>query len=292
MSQERLLWVNGTLLPAGLTRIDPRDRGFTLGDGLFETVRVYRGVPLGLDRHFARLCRGSAFLGIVLPSEDGELRHAIDATLAANGLADAALRLTLSRGAPETRGLLPDPAATPSLVIDVQPFAGYPADLYSRGITAVTSRIPRNERSPLSRLKTLSYLDQVLARREAAELGADEALMRNTAGELVCASAANLFLMVGDRLVTSPVEAGALPGTTRELIIQRLAPDAGIDVIERRIQPEEVHMAPEAFLTSALLGVAPLTRLDDRPIGDGLPGPRTRQLQDALREWMEAACDG
>ncbi|HEU4793533.1 MAG TPA: aminotransferase class IV, partial [Nitrolancea sp.] len=190
MIQERLLWVNGALIPAGRAHIDARDRGFTLGDGLFETVRVHRGRPIGLDRHFARLRRGAAFLGITLPWDDRELSDAIETTLDANGLAGAALRLTVSRGVQSTRGLLPDPAAAPSLAIDVQPFTGYPAELYSRGIAAVTSRIPRNEHSPLTRLKTLSYLDQVLVRREAAALGAGDALMRNTAGELVCASAA------------------------------------------------------------------------------------------------------
>lgn len=292
MSQERLLSVNGRLIPAGRAHIDARDRGFTLGDGLFETVRVHRGHPLGLDRHFARLRRGTAFLGIRLPWEDRELSDAIGTTLDANGLTSAALRLTVSRGVPETRGLLPDPDAMPSLVIDVQPFAGYPAELYARGIAAVTSKIPRNEHSPLTRIKTLSYLEQVLVRREAAALGADDALMRNTAGELVCASAANLFLLVGDHLVTPPIDAGALPGTTRELILQRLAPSLGISVIERRILPAEVSVASEAFLTNALLGVAPLTRMDGQPVGDRLPGPRTQQLRAALSEWAEAACHG
>jgi branched-chain amino acid aminotransferase len=267
VSQERRLWVNGALIPAERAHIDARDRGFTLGDGLFETVRVHRGHPLGLDRHVARLRRGAGFLGITLPWEDHELRDAIAATLAANGSIGAALRLTLSRGVPKTRGLPPDPDATPSLVIAVQPFTGYPAELYRRGITAMTSQIPRNERSPLTRHKTLSYLDQVLARREAAALGADDALMRNTAGELVCASAANLFLVVGDDLVTPPINAGALPGTTRELILQRLAPKVGVGVVERGIHPAELSVASEAFLTSALLGVAPLTRVDKRPVG-------------------------
>jgi branched-chain amino acid aminotransferase len=284
--------VNGALIAAGQAHIDALDRGFTLGDGLFETVRVYRGRPLGLDRHIARLRRGAAFLAIDLPWEDREFDDAIAATLDANGLSEAALRLTLSRGVPAARGLLPDPTATPTLVIDVQPFTGYPGELYSRGTAAVTGCIPRNEHSPLSRLKTLSYLEQVLARREAAAVGADEALMRNTAGELVCASAANLFLVVGDLMVTPPIEAGALPGTTRELLLQQLAPDAGIEVIERSIQPGELSVASEAFLTSSLLGVAPLTRVDDRPVGGGLPGPRTRQLMHLLHEWMEAAGHG
>ncbi len=292
MIQERLLWVNGALIPAGRAHIDARDRGFTLGDGLFDTVRVHRGHPLGLDRHLARLRRGAAFLGIALPWDDRELSDVIGTTVDANGLAGAVLRLTVSRGVQSTRGLLPDPAAAPTLVIDVQPFTGYPAELYRRGIAAVTSRIPRNEHSPLTRLKTLSYLDQVLVRREAAALGVDEALMLNTAGELVCASAANLFLVVGNRLLTAPIEAGPLPGTTRELVLQRLAPSVGIEIIERRIQPGEVRMASEAFLTNALLGVAPLTRVDERPVGDGLPGPRTQQLQAALNEWVEAACYG
>jgi branched-subunit amino acid aminotransferase/4-amino-4-deoxychorismate lyase len=157
-------------------------------------------------------------------------------------------------------------------VIHAQPFAGYPAELYSRGMRAITSRIPRNERSPLTKVKALSCLDNVLARREAAARGADEALLSNTAGHLVCASAANLFLVLDDALVTPNVASGALPGTLRELLATELAPQVGVDVVKRVVRPEELHVASEGFLTSALLGIMPLTEVDGLPIGTGTPG--------------------
>ena len=180
MSEARLLWVNGKLLPADRAVLDARDRGFTLGDGLFETMRAREGVTLWIERHLSRLRAGAAVIGLSPLPGDEDLADAVARTLAANELAEAAVRLTVSRGVPARRGLLPEPEPKPSLVIHAEPFAGYPAELYARGARAITSRIPRNERSPLARVKALSYLDNVLARREADAHGADDALLLNT----------------------------------------------------------------------------------------------------------------
>jgi branched-chain amino acid aminotransferase len=272
VSQEKLLWVNDGLVPVDEAALDPRDRGFTLGDGLFETMRVRSGRLLLVDLHLARLRAGAQQIGLSRVPDDEVLLGAIRATLEANGLSDAAVRLTVSRGVPAHRGLLPDPEPAPSLVVHAQPFAGYPTELYSRGMRAITSRIPRNERSPLAKIKALSYLDNVLARREASARGADEALLVNTARHLVCASAANLFLVLADALVTPSVASGALPGTVRELIATELAPRMGVAVVKRVVQREELYAASEGFLTSALLGVMPLTEVDGLPVGDGAPG--------------------
>lgn len=282
MSDAQVLWVNDALAPSGEAHLNARDRGFTLGDGLFETLRVHRGQVLNLSRHLARLRAGAAILDLALAWDDVALTTAIDATLAANGLTEAAVRLTVSRGVPQTRGLQPDPAATPSLVIHARSFAGYPAELYARGMHVVTSRIRRNEYSPLTRSKTLSYLDNVLARHEAARCGADEALLRNTSGELVCASAANLFLVIGDTVVTPRLASGALPGTRRQLILTDLAPELGLGAVERAVRPAEMATATEAFLTNALLGVMPVTMADGRPVGNGCPGLQTERLRSAL----------
>jgi branched-chain amino acid aminotransferase len=272
VSKARLLWVNGELLPVGEAALDPRDRGFTLGDGLFETMRVRGGAVLRIERHLSRLRAGAAVLGLSPLPEDEDLTDAITKTLAANGLTEAAVRLTISRGVPKRRGLLPEPELRPSLVVRAEPFAGYAAELYDRGVRAITSRIPRNEHSPLAKVKALSYLDNVLARREAAARGADEALLLNTAGQLVCASAANLFLVFDDALVTPSVASGALLGTVRELVATELAPRVGIEVVKRVVRPEELYAASEGFLTSALLGIMPLTEVDGLPIGTGAPG--------------------
>lgn len=277
-----VLWLDGGLVPAQLARLDPRDRGFTLGDGLFETMRAEGGRVPWLDRHLARLRAGAAVIGLLLPWDDQQLAEAITRTVVANDLERAVVRLSVSRGVPDRRGLLPDARARPTLVIHAQAFVAHPAQLYARGMRAVTSRIVRNERSPLAGVKSLNCLDQVLARREADAAGADEALVSDTADRLVCASAANLFVVLEGTLLTAGLAAGALPGTTRATVIAELAPRLALRVTERAVAPAELARAEEAFLTSVLLGVMPLTALDGRPVGDGVPGPVTGALRAAL----------
>jgi branched-chain amino acid aminotransferase len=282
VSNTRLLWVNGKLLPVGETALDPRDRGFTLGDGLFETMRVRGGAVLRIERHLSRLRDGAAILGVSPLPENEDLTDAITETLAANGLTEATVRLTVSRGVPKRRGLLPELGSSPSLMIHADPFTGYPAELYKRGVRAVISGIPRNEHSPLARVKSLNYLDNVLVRREAADRDADEALMLNTAGDLACASAANLFLVNGDTLLTPDCSSGPLPGTVRGLVLEKLAPLVRLKVSVRAVRTEALVVADEAFLTSALLGVMPLCMVDGYPIGPGVPGPFAQRLAEKL----------
>jgi branched-chain amino acid aminotransferase len=284
VSKARLLWVNGKLLPVGEAVLDPLDRGFTLGDGLFETMRVKGGTVLRLERHLSRLRTGAAVLGLPPLPEDEDLTGAIARTLAANGLTEAAVRLTISRGIPKHRGLLPEPESSPTLVVHIEPFTGYSAELYDRGVRAVISGIRRNEHSPLARVKSLNYLDNVLARREAKARGADDALLLNTAGDLACASAANLFLLLDGTLVTPSVASGVLPGTLRELVVTQLALRAGLEVSERAVRPEEVRASEEAFLTNALMGIVPLTEVNTLPIGTGVPGPVCRRLRAELKK--------
>lgn len=169
-------------------------------------------------------------------------------------------------------------------MIHAELFAGYPSEFYDRGVRAVISGVPRNEHSPLARVKSLNYLDNVLARRAAEASGADDALLLNTAGDLACASAANLSLLLDGVLVTPSVASGALPGTLRGLVIAELAPQAGLEVSERAVRPEELRAAQEVFLTNALLGIAPLTEVDALRIGTGVPGPVSVRLRAALRE--------
>jgi branched-chain amino acid aminotransferase len=277
------LWVNGRLVSPSEAGLDPRDRGFTLGDGLFETMRARGGAVQWLKRHLARLRAGAATIELPLLWTDSELTDAIACTLTANALQEAAVRLTVSRGVPATRGLRLHPDPAPSLVIHAEQFLGYPAELYARGMHSVITRIRRNEHSPLAKVKALSYLDNVLARHEAAEKGADEALLLNTADHLACASAANFFLIFGDTLVTPPLSAGALPGTVRGIVLTELASRLKLAVRERPVTPEELPRTSEAFLTSVLLGVMPLTAIDGRLVGTGVPGPLTLKLGAALK---------
>lgn len=248
------VWLDGGLAEHGA--IDPADRGFTLGDGLFETIRARGGAPCHLARHLARLRRGAALLGIPVGPSDAALAQAIGALLAAEDLGDAALRLTLTRG-PAPRGVLPPAEPRPTLLITAGPIAPAPP---ARAIIAGATR--RNEASPLSRVKSLNYLDGILARLEAERAGANEALLLNTQGRLAEATAASLVLLLEGALVTPPVADGALPGIARELLIERRG------LAERPLAPEDLLRADSACLANSL-GIRPLVSVDGRPIGDG-----------------------
>lgn len=267
-----MLWLNGKLLPAAEARIAANDRGFTLGDGIFETIKARNGRPLRWERHLARLEAGAATLGLPIGRSGEALRDAAQALLQANRLAAAVLRLTLTRG-PGERGLLPSDPAAPTLLIAASalPSPAAPA----RAVIVGTVR--RNAHSPLARIKSLSYLDSVLARMEAARRGADDALLLNGAGRLAEASAANLFLVVGDKLLTPPIDEGALPGTMRAELLDL----TGIE--ERPIDAAELATAREVFLSSSL-GLRAVVAVDGRNIADGEPGPTVRRLQSEIEE--------
>ena len=261
-----VLWLNGRLLPAEDARIDPADRGFTLGDGLFETIRVTGGTTRHLGRHLARLEEGAALLGLPLPHSAASLAEATAALIAAQGRMEGVLRLTLTRGT-GARGVLPPADAVPTLLMTLAP-APPPAGPVEAVIARVTRR---NEHSPLSRLKSLNYLDSILARQGAAARGAGEALLLNSAGRLAEASVANLFIVRDGRPLTPPVEEGALPGIRRALILQR--GEAG----ETPLTVADLLEAEEAFLTNSL-GLRPLLRVDGQAIGAGTVGPVTAAL--------------
>ena len=271
-----IVWLNGELVPADEARIDPRDRGFLLGDGVFETLPAIAGRLFRLADHLARMGRGADLLGLPAPPRGADMTDAALATLAANGLAhdDASLRITYTRG-PGPRGLLPRSTPETTLLITAAPAMPTP-----RPATAMVSSQRRNEHAPSARIKCLAYLDNVLARREAAQAGADEGLMCNSGGALACASAANLFVVEDGVLLTPAIEQGALPGITRAVVIE-LAGAAGIAVEETSIAPERLGRAAEAFLTNSLIGVRPLVAVDGRTIGDGAPGPLTRVIEEA-----------
>jgi branched-chain amino acid aminotransferase/4-amino-4-deoxychorismate lyase len=233
------------------------DRGLLLGDGLFETVLFKAGKAVLWERHMARLARGCAVLGLPAPNGDS---LALEAAMAVEtaGLSDgrAAVRVTWTAGS-GGRGL--DRPAT------VQPFAvvsAAPAPAPEAPTSLVTCTVRRNAGSPASRLKTLSYLDNVLARREAQAAGADEALLLNTDGHLACAAAANLFWIAGDCLHTPALACGVLDGIMRGRVL------ATVPVREVAARPEALEPAQAAFLTNSLIGLRPVASLDGRGLGD------------------------
>jgi len=266
------VFLNGRFVERGEAAAPALDRGLLYGYGLFETMRSYNGRVFRLDAHYRRLCEGAAVLDLSPTFTLDDLRAAIDALLERNGLADAYLRLTVTAGpAPDDGG------ASPSVLLVARPLSGYPSALYRRGMAAVTSATRRNEASPLSRVKSLNYLDNLLAREEARRRGADEAILLNTRGFVAEGSASNVFLAQGERLLTPGIDSGALPGITRATVIE-LAQEAGIACLEGEVEAAMLDDAREAFLTGSVMGVMPLTRLDGRAVGGGGPGPTTRAI--------------
>jgi branched-chain amino acid aminotransferase len=274
-----LIHLNGKLVDAAAARIEPADRGLLLGDGLFETLRVYDGRAFRLDRHLARLAASAELLDLPLPAA-GKIAAAVGETLAANGHRRASLRITLTRG-PGPRGLLPPAEVSPTLMI-----ASYAlGDTGPASFSACLVGIRRNEHSPLSRIKSLAYLDNVLALREAAAAGCDEALLLNTAGRPAAGSRSNLFLVLAGVLVTPPASEGLLPGIARETIVE-LAKAAGIPVLEAPLGLRDLETASEAFISNSVIELRPLRLLAGRTLE---AGPIARDL---ARRYAEAARRG
>jgi branched-chain amino acid aminotransferase len=274
------LWVDGRRAEPGGAHVSAFDRGLTLADGLFETVRVYAGTAFRLDAHLARLAAGLARLEIALPAE---ARDWLLAALAAAPGVNAALRVTVTRGA-AGGGVLPPAAAggvRPTVIAALQPLPPFPARLYTEGLTAHVASGRRNERAMTAGLKTLAYADAVVAMLEARRAGADEALFLDGDGHCSEASASNLFACLDGRLVTPPLSCGALPGITRAAVLE-LAGALGLPADERPFGLDELLGAREAFLTSSLRELAPLVRVGGRALGAGAPGPVTRELAAAI----------
>jgi branched-subunit amino acid aminotransferase/4-amino-4-deoxychorismate lyase len=248
--------------------IEPDDRGFTLGDGLFETVLADAGKLRHLDQHLDRLTAGCATLGLPAPDR-GQAERLMAQALAPLGVARAAVRLTLTAGA-GGRGLDRPADLKPALVATaaLAPRPQAPAAL-------MTANVRRNDRSPASRLKTLSYLDAVFARAEARQAGLDEALMLNTAGEVTCAAAANLFWMAGGELFTPALECGVLAGTKRARVL------TATSVREVRVARDALDGAEAIFLSNSLIGLRAVTSLDGRELA---PWPGLADLDAASEE--------
>jgi branched-chain amino acid aminotransferase len=288
-------WVDGRLQPADAPALPVADRAFLLGDGVFETLRVRRGMSIELDGHLRRLRAGLATLEIPLSWSDADVAAAITATVAANAPADAAVRITVSRGAPASRGLLPagwrDIRAT--LVVQAWPNPGVPAPLLERGVRAIVSTARRDPASPLAGVKTVSRADHVWTKLEADRAGADDAISLTLDGHVAEATTASLALVIGDALRTPPLATGVLAGTTRDWLLGADGAAAvGLAAGEAAFGLEELLGADEAILCSSVAGIVPLVEVDGRSIGDGRPGAWARRLRDAREAWIVAQSGG
>ena len=302
-SGPRHVWVDGAVVPADAAHLSVFDRGFQLGDGVFETLRASGGRVTELAEHLARLRRSADGLSIPLPAGvDRRLTDGIAALLAAEGLdgetGDASVRITVSRGPYRSRGVLPpdeDVAAT--LVVQAWPVVAAPSSHLEQGLHLVTSRVRRDPQDPLATLKTTSRAEYVFARLEARRAGADDALFLTVTDHLSESTSANIFLVrragpgggtdgtdSATELATPSLDCAILPGTTRSWLLGWAA-RVGLQPVEGHLTRDDLATADEAFLCSSVAGILPVTRFDGALIGDGVPGPWTGRAR-ADRESM------
>jgi branched-chain amino acid aminotransferase len=280
-----LVFVNGERAAVDAMSISPRDRGFTLADGLFETMRARRGRVFRLDQHLARLSDGLRAMAI---PEPGELGRWVQDAVRRAGDADLSIRLTVTRG-PGPGGLAPPAQVQPTVVVSVNAMPSFPAETYTIGLRAVVASGRRNAHSPTAGLKTLAYTDAVVTWLEAQRAGADEAIFLDTNGNCSEATASNLFIYRDGTVLTPPLRCAALPGVTRAAVIE-LAHAAGMRAEERAFGLETLTSADEVFLTSSLRGIAPVSSLDGHVFGTGTAGEITKRLMAAYLALVEREC--
>ena len=268
-----IVYLNGELLDASEARISPFDRGLLVGDGVFETLRVYRGVPFAWRRHMTRLALSAAGLGLEVPHATS-LSDGAEAVIAANNLSEARLRITVTggEGPPGTSRA----GTRPTILIVAVPF-----EPWKNAVDVVIVPWSRNEGGAVAGLKTISYAENVRALAYAEERGAGEAIFPNTRGQLCEATGSNLFVVRGGVLRTPPGSAGCLLGVTRALILE-VCPDADVPAEEAELAPDDLRSSDEAFLSSTTREVHPITRVDGVALPSA-PGTVTSLVAEAYR---------
>jgi branched-chain amino acid aminotransferase len=281
------VYVNGTIRPAHDAVVPVYDHGFLYGEGVYETLRTYNNVPFLYDRHLARLRDSSSHLQLDVPFSDEALRGWIDDTVAAAGAASQEagewyIRVLLTRGVGElTYDVKATP--TPSLVVIVKPLEPPPARVFEQGIRISLVSILRNHPDSVNPvIKSNNLLNNALAMQEANRAGGEEGLMCNYRGELSECSQSNFFLVRNGAVLTPNSSAGLLEGVTRAFLFE-VGRDLGIEVREETLYPKDLDTADEVFITSTTRELSPVTRIDDRVIGTGKPGPITLKMLDSFR---------
>jgi len=282
-----IIYLNGQLVPRSEAKLSPFDHGFLYGYGLFETMRAYQGHIFRLNHHLARLRHSVESIGLANTLTAFDLEVACTKTLDANKLKDARLRLTVSAGEGD---MTPDPStcSSPTVLVTARDLAPLSPEKYESGFKAALSPLRRNSQSPLSRLKSTCYIENILARMAARAAGCDEAILLNEQGHLAEGSTTNIFLATNGELITPSLESGVLPGITRAAVLE-IAQVANIKTLERQVELKELIEAEEAFLTNSILELMPLTWFDGKPIGTGKPAQLTRKLIAAYRKLVGKA---
>jgi branched-chain amino acid aminotransferase len=281
------IYINGQLLAKEDAKISVYDHGLLYGDGVFEGLRSYGGRVFRLDEHIDRLYDSAKAIWLEIPIAKRAMADAVNQTLKANGLVDAYIRLVVTRGA-GSLGLDPNRTSDPQVIIIADKIQLYPPELYDKGLEIITASTQRNHPAALNaRIKSLNYLNNILAKIEGLQAGCIEALMLNHKGEVAECTGDNIFLVHQGVMSTPPTDAGILAGVTRAAVIE-LAEKAGIPVRQVPLTRHDVYVADECFLTGTAAEVIAVVKVDQRVIGSGEPGPITRKLKDRFHELTRA----
>ncbi|MCK6468619.1 MAG: branched-chain-amino-acid transaminase [Candidatus Brocadia sinica] len=277
------IYINGQILPQEEARISVFDHGLLYGDGVFEGIRAYNGKIFTLDQHLDRLYNSATAIALKIPITKAEMADAIKKTMEANNQADSYIRLVVTRGVGKL-GLDPNKCSMPQVIIIADTIELYPKALYEKGLDIVTVATIRNHFSALDpKIKSLNYLNNILAKIESIQAGAGEALMLNKDGYVAECAGDNIFIFKDDTLLTPPAGAGILIGITRNVVME-LATKMGIQVKEELMTRYDLYIADECFLTGTAAEIIPVVKIDGRVIGTGKPGRITLDLLKRYRD--------
>jgi branched-chain amino acid aminotransferase len=278
------IWIDGELVAMADAKVSVYDHGLLYGDGVFEGIRLYNGKIFEPDAHMKRLYDSAKAIRLSIPITPQQLLAAIDQTAKANNFTDCYVRAVVTRGVGYL-GLNPNRCPKPSVIIITDLIELYPRETYEKGMAIITATVIRSHPNALSpRIKSLNYLNNILAKIEATDAGVHEALMLNGEGNVAECTADNIFIVQGGRVLTPMTSDGILEGITRAVIIQ-LCSKLQIPCVEKTIQRHDLYIADECFLTGTGAEVVPVTRIDGRAIGTGAPGPITRRLIEAFHKY-------
>ena len=291
MERELLVYIDGEYYPKSQAKISVYDHGLLYGDGIFEGIRAYEGSVFKLKEHIERLYRSAHTIMLQIPVEKEEMIQIVLETLRKNNLKDAYIRLVVTRGIGDL-GLNPRKCSKPTIIVITDKIALHGSEAKEKGATTILSWVKRDPVDATTHeIKSLNYLNSILAKIEANISGVDEAICLDKNGFICEGVAENIFIVKNGKLFTPPSYTGALPGITAEEVI-KLAQKLGYEVIEKNITPYELFNAKEVFFTGTAAEIVPVREINKRTIADGIPGPVTKRLMEAFSKLVKDPKEG
>lgn len=287
--KELKIWIDGKLYPKSKAKISVFDHGLLYGDGIFEGIRVYNGKIFLPNEHYDRLFEGAHYINLKIPYTKAQLIKHTETAVKANGIVNGYIRLIVTRGFGDL-GLDPGKCKRPTVIIIAAGIKLYPTELYEKGMAIITAAVPAIHAEALNpRVKTLNYLNNILAKMEALRAGVHEAIMLNSLGDVAECSGDNIFIVKKGVVKTPPATAHILEGCTRNAVL-KLARGGDIPAIETTLQRYDLYTADECFLTGSGAEIIPVIEIDGRKIGSGKPGPVTKDLLRRFRDYIKSVC--